>query len=285
MDMDYYRFKVDVPLTLNMAGKFVAPSSEWMHMDRTLMDFELFVQTRGSLYIAAGRERYELKEGDFLLMSPGTRQYGYQKSDCSFYWLHFTAAGGHERLKDVEEYGYEQGMIVVPAAGALRSPDKLIVLMKQLQDSMRTYREQTLGSYMATTILCELFNQLFYVRNQAGHRLKQRQLYNDIVDYIKWHRHGNLKVARLAEDFGYNAKYLSTLFSGIAGISLKQYMLQEKMEAAKSLLTDTNKNISEIAAQLGYPDSQQFMKSFKKITGLTPTDYRNAYANRLLFYE
>lgn len=57
------------------------------------------------------------------------------------------------------------------------------------------------------------------------------------------------------------------------------------MEAAKSLLTDTNRNISEIAAQLGYPDSQQFMKSFKKITGLTPTDYRNAYANRLLFYE
>jgi len=283
--MEYYQFRADAPLTLNMAGKFMAPSPEWMHMHRTLMDFELFIQTQGSLYIAGDREHYELKEGDFLLMPPGMRQYGFRKSGCSFYWLHFTAPGGWEVLQNPEEYGYEQGLIVVPATGALRSPDKLIVLMKQLQDSVRSYREQTLGNYMTTTILCELFNQLFYARNQSGQKLKQRQLYNDIVDYIKWHKHENLKVARLAEDFGYNAKYLSTLFSRIAGVSLKQFMLQEKMEAAKSLLTDTNQNVSEIANQLGYPDSQQFMKSFKKITGLTPTDYRNAYANRLLYYE
>ncbi|GAA0376315.1 AraC family transcriptional regulator [Paenibacillus motobuensis] len=283
--MEFYQFKVERPLTMNMAGKFTAPSPEWMHIQRTLMDFELFIPTQGSLYIANDRDHYELREGDFLLMSPGMYQYGYRSSDCSFYWLHFTVQDDFEVLRDLADYAYEPCLVVIPETGTVRSSDKLIVLMKQLQDSVRSYREQTLSNYMATTILCELFNQLFVVRKQTGQKLKQQQLYNDIADYIQWHKYENLRVARLAEDFGYNAKYLSSLFTKIAGISLKQYILQEKMEAAKSLLTDTNQSVNEIAMQLGYPDSHQFMKSFKKITGLTPTDYRNAYANRLLYYK
>ncbi|MNC67761.1 DNA-binding transcriptional regulator AraC [compost metagenome] len=57
------------------------------------------------------------------------------------------------------------------------------------------------------------------------------------------------------------------------------------MEPAKFLLADTNHNINEVSSQLGYTDCHNFMKSFKKIVGLTPTDFRNAYAKRLLFYE
>lgn len=216
-------------------------------------------------------------------MPPGAVQFGYRESDCSFYWLHFAVHDGYRSVEG--DSGYEPGVLTIPEKGTLRSPDKLIVMMKQLQDSVRSYREQTLNNYLTTGILCELYNQLFFVQNQSGKKLKQQQLYNDIVDYIKWNRQENMKVSQLAEHFGYNAKHLSFLFSEIAGITLKQFMLQEKMDAAKSLLTDSNQSIKEIAEQLGYSDSHQFMHSFKKMTGLTPTDYRNAYANRLLFYR
>ncbi|TCM99707.1 AraC-like DNA-binding protein [Paenibacillus sp. BK033] len=281
--MTYYSFRVDTPVSLVMTGKFIAPSPEWKHMQRVLLEFELFVQTRGTLYMARGKERYALHEGDFLLMPPGAVQFGYRESDCSFYWLHFSVQDGYRSVEGNSEY--EPGVLTIPDKGTLRSPDKLIVMMKQLQDSVRSYREQTLNNYLTTGILCELYNQLFFVQNQSGKKLKQRQLYNDIVDYIKWNRQENMKVSQLAEHFGYNAKHLSFLFSEIAGIPLKQFMLQEKMDAAKSLLTDTNQSIKEIAEQLGYSDSHQFMHSFKRMTGLTPTDYRNAYANRLLFYR
>jgi AraC-type DNA-binding domain-containing proteins len=281
--MAYYSFRVDMPVSLVMTGKFIAPSPEWQHMQRVLLEFELFIQTRGTLYIARDKERYVLNEGDFLLMPPGAVQCGYRESDCSFYWLHFSVQAGYEIVD--RDTGYEPGVLTIPDKGTLRSPDKLIVMMKQLQDSVRSYREQTLNNYLTTGILCELYNQLFFVQNQSGKKLKQQQLYNDIVDYIKWNRQENMKVSRLAEHFGYNAKHLSFLFSEIAGVTLKQFMLQEKMDAAKSMLTDTNQSIKEISEQLGYSDSHQFMHSFKKMTGLTPTDYRNAYANRLLFYR
>ncbi|MNE89876.1 HTH-type transcriptional regulator YesS [compost metagenome] len=92
-------------------------------------------------------------------------------------------------------------------------------------------------------------------------------------------------MSQIAAYFGYNEKYLSHLFTKISGIPLKQYILQQKMELAKFLLSDTNQNISEVSLQLGYKDCHNFTKSFKKIVGLTPTDFRNAYAKRLLFYE
>jgi AraC family transcriptional regulator, arabinose operon regulatory protein len=281
--MVYYRFRLDGPVVLDMTGKFVSASPAWKHMHRVLMNYELFIQTRGTLYLSDGTEDFALTEGEFLLMPPRTLQYGYRESDCSFYWLHFTTQG-HDTIQEAElEHVYEPGVIVLPGKGTLRSPDKPVVMMKQLQDSVRSYREKTLNNYLTTGILCEIYNQLFMVRQESGKQ--QQQLYNDIVDYIKWNRHENLKVVQLARHFGYNAKHLSSLFSSVSGLPLKQYILQEKMEAAKFLLTDTNQKIQEIALQLGFPDSHPFMKSFKKMTGMTPTEYRNAYANRLLYYR
>ncbi|WP_019636753.1 AraC family transcriptional regulator [Paenibacillus fonticola] len=285
--MNGYLFNVDQPLHMTMTGKFVSPSPDWIHLSRVLMDYELFVQTKGVLYIADEKERYVLEEGDFLLMPPRARQHGYRSSDCSFYWLHFIPSDGGADVQaiDMARHEHQAGSIVIPSKGTLRSTDKIIVLMKQLQDAVRNYREQTLSNYMTTTILCELYNQLFRHEISPDRKLKQHQLYNDIVDYIQWHRYEPLKVSQIADHFGYNVKYLSHLFSSIAGVSLKQFILQQKIAAASFLLTDTNQTINEIAIRLNYHDSHHFMKSFKQMTGLTPTEYRNAYANRLLFYK
>lgn len=282
-----YVFNVEKPLNMTMTGKFTSPSPDWVHMSRVLMDYELFVQTKGALYIGDEEDRYVLEEGDFLLMPPRSKQCGYQASDCSFYWLHFTPAEGGADIQTclTAEHEYQPGSIMIPRQGTLRSADKILVLMKQLQDAVRNYREQTLSNYMTTTILCELYNQLFLKEISPNRKRKQLQLYNDIVDYIQWHRYEPLKVSHIADHFGYNVKYLSHLFSSLAGVSLKQYIVQQKIEAASFLLTDTNQTINEIAMQLSYHDSHHFMKSFKQMTGLTPTEFRNAYANRLLFYE
>ncbi|MDQ0874509.1 AraC family transcriptional regulator of arabinose operon [Paenibacillus sp. V4I3] len=283
--MMIHTFQVEKPLQLVMTGKFVAPSPDWMHMRRTLMEYELFVQTKGILYIADEQEMHVLHEGDYLLMPPRTKQYGYQASDCSFYWLHFTSDDQLTGSYQEEAFECPAGSIAIPSKGTLRSADRIIVMMKQLQDSIRSYQDPTLNNYLATSILCELYNQTFRSRNASQPKLKQLQLFNDIVDYIKWNRGEQLQASHIAEHFGYNAKYLSHLFSKIAGVPLKRFILQQKIEAASFLLTDTNMTINEIALELGYHDSQHFMKSFKQMTNLTPTSFRNASANRLLFYK
>ncbi|CAM4355192.1 AraC family transcriptional regulator [Saccharibacillus endophyticus] len=282
-----YELSVDTPVELAITGKFVAPDANWIHLSRTLMDYELMVVTEGVLYLADGSQQFTVAEGEYLLLPPSTQQYGYKVSSCSFYWLHFSskeqnvvtvdATGGLPRKEDQK--------IILPRYGKLKSLEKMIVMMKQLQDSVRSYDMSSLNNYMSTVILCELYNQLFHTDSIMVKKTRQEQLYHDIVDYIKWNRGEPVRVSQIAEVFGYNEKYLSHLFSSIAGVSLKQYILQQKMELAKYLLTDTNQNISEVSVKLGYTDSHNFMKAFKKIVGLTPSDFRNAYAKRLLFYE
>ncbi|MDO3409091.1 AraC family transcriptional regulator [Saccharibacillus sp. CPCC 101409] len=282
-----YELSVDTPVELAITGKFVAPDANWIHLSRTLTDYELMVVTEGVLYLAGGAQRFTVSKGEFLLLAPSTEQYGYQVSECSFYWLHFSVKEASVLSDELPEApaNLEDQKIVLPRYGKLKSLEKMIVMMKQLQDSVRSYNTTALNNYMSTVILCELYNQLFCAETNPVRKTKQEQLYHDIVDYIKWSRGEPVKVSQIAEVFGYNEKYLSHLFSSISGVSLKQYILQQKMELAKYLLIDTNQNVSEVSVQLGYTDSHNFMKAFKKIVGLTPTDFRNAYAKRLLFYE
>lgn len=283
--MQYCELSVEKPLKYNMTGKFKSPSPKWSHMKRVINDYELFIMTEGVLYISIDGYNYTLKKGDFLFCIPLSAQEGYKSSDCSFYWLHFLNSDGSNSSKLVspsEPYNY--GKIRIPIHGAVKSYEKIIVMLKQLQDAVRSYEKNIINDYLATATLCELSNQCALFSEINKIEVKNQQLYNDIVDYIKWYRNTNIKVIDIANHFGYNEKYLSHLFNSIKGMSLKQYILQEKIDLAKYMLIDTNDNISIIAENLGFNDSHNFMKIFKKIVGLTPTEYRNAYGKRLLYY-
>ncbi len=78
----------------------------------------------------------------------------------------------------------------------------------------------------------------------------------------------------MADDFGYNANYLSRLFKQINGSSFTDYLGRKRIEYAKRLLTDRKKTIKEIAEESGYSSSGMFIKAFEKVEGYTPGEYR-----------
>jgi AraC-like DNA-binding protein len=287
-----YELPIDKPINYSVTGKFEALTPDWKHQNFPLADYELFVITKGTLYISYREVTYMVREGEALLLPPSeppnNRRNGVKPSSCSFYWLHFTC--GEEVVeRDIsstwELGGTNNDRIYVPAQAMLRNPEKVLVLMKQLQDQARSNYSKAALNYMTTSILCEICHQVFESQTIEGSRKGKLQMYQDIVDYVKRNANQNIKVYDVAEHFGYNEKYLSHLFVEIAGISLKQYILKFKVETANFLLSDTNQTINEIAAATGYTDSHNFMKVYKKITGLTPSEYRNAFSKRLLFHE
>jgi AraC-like DNA-binding protein len=284
--MLYYEFTLNKPLKYNLTGKFQAPSSDWMHFTRYMKDYELIVVTDGTAYLQIDQKEFSIGKGEFVLFPPSVKQSGYKKSSCSFYWLHFTFEGSEGvNIFDNFPENQPEEKIYIPSFGKIENLEKIIIIMKHLQDIVRSYHNNLHNNYVCTTVLSEIYSQFMAKKNQENSALKRKQLFNDIQDYIKWNRNTEIKVSEIAEHFGYNKKYISSLFSSIAGLTLKQYIMQEKIELAKYLLCDTNSNISEIAYQSGFNDSHNFMKIFKKIVGLTPTQYRNAYASRLLFYK
>jgi AraC family transcriptional regulator, arabinose operon regulatory protein len=284
--MKYYEIILDRPLKYNLTGKFQAPSPEWQHFTRYMQDYELIVVTEGTVYLQLDQEAFCVSKGEFLICPIAATQAGYKKSSCSFYWLHFTGDNPINVLhsEDLPEDPCEE-RIYIPSYGKMENAEKIIIMMKHFQDNVRSYHNNLHNNYVCTTILSELYSQFLARKNQDNTALKRKQLFHDIQDYIKWNRSIEIKVSEVAEHFGYNKRYLSYLFNTIAGTSLKQYIIQEKIELAKFLLCDTNITISGIADQTGFYDSHNFMKVFKKTVGLTPSQYRNAYSSRLLFYK
>ncbi len=265
-------------------GKFTPPSDEWIHLTRVLMDYELMVVTEGTLHIADHENEYMVNKGKYLLMPPTPHQHGTRPGGCEFYWMHFDYDGGlqnhscHSALPE-----HDTGHLIIPAQGTLSSPERIIILMKQLQDSDRRYKESSLNNALCSAVLAELCAQNRHT--QSKDKQLHEQLYSDISDYISWHAQDNLRVSEIASYFGYNEKYLTTFFKKYSGITLKQYILQTKMELAKSSLSETNQPVSQIAFSLGFSDAHNFSNAFHKVTGLSPSEYRASYNKHNVFQK
>jgi AraC-like DNA-binding protein len=74
--------------------------------------------------------------------------------------------------------------------------------------------------------------------------------------------------------------YLSNLFSSIEGITIEKYYIAQKIEKAKELLVYNELSLSEIAYKLGYSSVQHLSNQFKKVTGLTPSHFKQLGAER-----
>ena len=79
----------------------------------------------------------------------------------------------------------------------------------------------------------------------------------------------------IADHLNYDYKYLSTLFSSVEGITLEQYIIRQKIERIKELIVYDELTLSEIAFQLGYSSIAHLSSQFKKVTGMTPSQFKN----------
>jgi AraC-like DNA-binding protein len=79
----------------------------------------------------------------------------------------------------------------------------------------------------------------------------------------------------LSEKLNHNYTYLSNLFSEVKGITIEQFYLSNKIEKVKELLVYDELNLSEIAWKLHYSSVAHLSNQFKKMTGLTPSHFKN----------
>ena len=84
----------------------------------------------------------------------------------------------------------------------------------------------------------------------------------------------------LSEKFHHDYSALSKLFSEVQGMTIEQYVITQKIERVKELLVYDEFSLSEIALQLNYSSVSHLSKQFKKVTGLTPTHFKQVKENK-----
>jgi len=83
----------------------------------------------------------------------------------------------------------------------------------------------------------------------------------------------------IVDKIGLDYHYLSTLFSSVENITIEQYIILQRIERAKELLKYGELTLSEISYKLGYSSVQHLSNQFKKVTGLTASQFKNMTEN------
>lgn len=110
------------------------------------------------------------------------------------------------------------------------------------------------------------------------YHLKQENYSREIADcmaYIQINLESKISLETVASAQGFNKNYLATRFKKETGRTVGDYIAQAKIEYSKNLLDHTTLSISEIGHRLCFSSESHFSSIFRKITGMTPTEYKN----------
>lgn len=113
------------------------------------------------------------------------------------------------------------------------------------------------------------------------------QIKNTIVQLIH-HSEEVLKINfsnYLAEKLEHNYTYLANLFSEVQGTTIEQFIISHKVERIKELIIYGEMNITEIAWKMNYSSVAHLSSQFKKVTGLSPSHFKNMKDKRRLPIE
>jgi two-component system response regulator YesN len=129
----------------------------------------------------------------------------------------------------------------------------------------------------AIAYLSKVGDVLFQLQNQEEER-RADAVITLINKHIQNHLHDpdEITLIKLAELSYFNPSYLSRLYKQVTGANLSEYIVDARITRAKRLLEDPNLKIQEVADQLGYGTATNFTRSFRKVTHMTPQEYRTS---------
>lgn len=100
--------------------------------------------------------------------------------------------------------------------------------------------------------------------------------------YIEDHFHEKITVDELASMFSLSRRNLERRFKRATSNTVVEYMQRVKIEAAKMSLESSRENVNEVMYKVGYTDTKAFRTTFKKITGISPIQYRSKYQTQMV---
>lgn len=128
--------------------------------------------------------------------------------------------------------------------------------------------------------LKKIIDDMFDFIKQDRTNINDNNIVDYILKYIKNNYARDISLTQVANELSMNYSYVSNLFTLKAGRTFSHYLMQFRLEKAKNLLLTKDDKVHEIALKSGYGNSKYFCRVFKEQTDLTPSEYRNMYAQK-----
>ncbi|ACU59917.1 GlxA family transcriptional regulator [Chitinophaga pinensis] len=215
-----------------------------------------------------GAEVASLCIGSFMLAATGLLN----GRECSSHWAsaaEFRAMFPEVDLIDGRIITEEQGLY--SSGGATSYWNLLLHLVEKMTDRELAIR---IAKLFALEIDRKTQSPFVMFNGQKKHEdepIKKAQ------EFIECNLTERISVDDLASRFAIGRRHFDRRFKKATNNTPAEYIQRVKIEAAKKWLENSHKNVNEVMYEVGYNDTKSFRTVFKKITGLSPIDYRNKY--------
>ncbi|MFT8350454.1 response regulator [Clostridium saccharoperbutylacetonicum] len=124
----------------------------------------------------------------------------------------------------------------------------------------------------------EIFTKIININCNNSFKNKYSKKVSDSIEYINRNLFNqSLNLADIAENINVHKVYLCRIFKEETGENVTKYILKARIEKSKEIIISTKYKLYEISDKLGFNSPQQFSILFKKVTGITPNQFRDSY--------
>jgi transcriptional regulator GlxA family with amidase domain len=215
-----------------------------------------------------GAEVASLCVAAFFLASTGLLN----GKECATHWMHaqdFKKMFPDVNLVDEKIITEEDG--IYSSGGAYAFTDLLLYIIEKYAG-----REVAILASKAFSLNIDRDSQSEFIIFE-GQKDHNDEKVIEAQKYIEKHYQDNFQVDDLADRFALSRRTLERRFKKATHNTITEYKQRVKVEAAKKDLETTRKNVNEVMYDVGYSDSKSFRNLFRRVTGLTPNEYRDKY--------
>lgn len=248
--------------------------NEWNSILHTHLCTEIFYVTKGKGLFSLDNKTFSVQEDDLVIINPLISHTERGLKNIKFEYIVMGIEGLAFFSTEQDE---EQGCSIV---NYRNYKHEVLFYLKTMLLEVKTKdtEYQSLCQNLLEVLIINLMR-----RSQTKLEVAPINKVNKdcvfIEKYIDAHFKEEITLDKLSEVTFLNKYHIVHSFSKYKGISPINYMIQKRIEEAKLLLVTTNIQISEIAIVVGFSSQSYFAQSFKKITGMSPIQYRKEHNN------
>lgn len=250
--------------------------SGWKEEPHSHEFLEIIFVTGGKMKITVEDREYDVVKGDIVVYNAGLTHFEYSsvKNPAKILFVAFdnikiTDLLPNRLIPDAYEYVFHSGEMYDLFYTYFNN------LIKELKEKHNFYVE--ISQNISRTLLMLVFRLINYTRNSSM-LLDSGRTVNVAVSYIEKNFRDKITLEDLSAACFTNKFYLSHLFTRITGKSIGKYITETRIKEAQRLLLCGGDSIEKVAELSGFMDAGYFCRTFKKLTGQTPSAFRRTAA-------
>ena len=240
---------------------FPDPNYEMRRKNAALYSLEYIYSGEG--VIQQNNEMYKVSAGDFFILHPGTYHHYYTNKENPWKKIFLTVDANPKFIDTLLKLHDIEKLVYLPKVYNPKRLEEIFGLLKS--DSGNVHRKLENIVFNMISEISDAYKKLQYDSSKIS--VAKRFIDKRITTKIP--------ITEVCEYVNLNISYFDRLFKKTYGISPTAYILQSKIEESKFLLKETNLSINDIANHYSFTDASHYIKSFIRLVGISPDQYRN----------